>query len=76
MQNNTSDRHEIHAYPVTQPCVKHVKINVIITWGKKRSLARSYSALQFSEQPREMKYSIIRRYCKLDPLFQRRLFYV
>lgn len=33
--------------------------------------ARSYSALQFSEQPRGMKYSIIRRYCKLDPLFQR-----
>jgi len=41
MQNNTSDRHEIHAYPVTQPCTKHVKIKVIITWGKKRSLAHT-----------------------------------
>lgn len=34
-----------------------------------KTLARSYSALQFSEQPRGMKYSIIRRYCKLDSRF-------
>lgn len=70
MQNNTSDHHEIHAYPVTQPCIKHVKNQRDYYMGQKM-LARSYSALQFSEQPRGMKYSIIRRYCKLDPLFQR-----
>lgn len=74
MQNNTSDRHEIHAYPVTHLC-KARKNQRDYYMGQKRSL-RSYSALQFSEQPQGMKYSIIRRYCKLDPLFQRCTFYI
>lgn len=54
-----------------QFCIKHVKIDVIITWSKKRSLAHLYSASRSSEQLQRMKYSIIRRYCKLDSLFQR-----
>lgn len=52
-----------------QFCIKHVKIDVIITWGKKRSPAHLYFASRFSEQLQKMKYSIIRRYYKLDSLF-------
>jgi len=49
MQNNTSDRHEIHAYPVT---LCKARKNQRDYYMGQKTFARSYSALQFSEQPR------------------------
>ena len=70
MQINTSDRHRrrnscVSGYTTLYKACK----NQGDYYMGQKTLVRSYYALQFSEQPREIKYSIIRRYCKLDSCF-------
>lgn len=78
MQNNAGGRHKIHAYPVTvlYKARKNRRDYYMELKTLARSLARSCipyrnPLLHLSEQPQWMKYSIIRRYYKLDSLFQR-----